>query len=97
MTITAKLVSDVALTEANPDDQKRGLVGYVRLKFAGLLRLDGVTLRVTEDGAHRLSFPCRTDGRGNRHPLFRPEDNRSREIIEQAVFAALGISAKADR
>ncbi len=95
MTLTARLVSDVTLTEASEDDRKRGLLGYVRLRFAGLLLLDGATLRVTEAGEHRLSFPARTDARGQRHPYFRPDDNRSREIIEQAVFAALGIDAKA--
>ncbi len=97
MTFTAKLVSDVTLTKASESEQRQGLVGYVRLKFAGLLRLDGTTLRVTEAGEHRLSFPARTDAQGRRHPYFRPEDSRSREVIEKAIFAALGIDSEARR
>ena len=97
MTLTAKLVSDVTLTTATPEEQRHGLVGYVRLKFAGLLRLDGVTLRLTESGEHRLSFPARTDGQGRRHPYFRPDDSESRELIERAVLAALGIESEPRR
>lgn len=91
MTITAKLVSGVAFTPANEEDTRRGLLGFVTLTFADLLLLDGVTLRVTEAGKHTLSFPCRTDSQGRRHPYFRPQDDRARRIIEKAVFDVLGI------
>lgn len=91
MTLTAKLISGVGFTPANPDDVRRGLVGYVTLTFADLLLLDGVTLRVTDSGRHALSFPCRTDARGHRHPYFRPQDDRARRIIEKAVFDVLGV------
>lgn len=95
MTLTAKLISGVGFTPANPEDVRRGLVGYVTLTFADLLLLDGVTLRVTESGRHALSFPCRTDARGHRHPYFRPQDDRARRIIEKAVFDILGVEQEA--
>ena len=66
-------------------------MGYVTCTFADLLLLDGLTLRVTETGEHRLSFPARTDSQGRRHPYFRPQDDRARRIIEKAVFDVLGI------
>ena len=91
MTLTAKLVSGVSFTPASPDEVRRGLVGYVTLCFADLLLLDGLTLRVTESGRHALSFPCRTDSQGRRHPYFRPQDDRARRIIERAVFNVLGV------
>jgi len=91
MTITAKLVSGVGFTPASQDEVRRGLIGYVALTFADLLLLDGVTLRVTESGRHALSFPCRTDAHGRRHPYFRPQDDRARRIIEKAVFDVLGV------
>jgi hypothetical protein len=97
MTITAKLISGVGFTPASADDLKRGLLGYVTLTFADLLLLDGLTLRVTEAGKHTLSFPCRTDKSGRRHPYFRPQDDRARRIIEDAVFAVLGIERESRR
>ena len=92
MTLTAKLISGVGFTPGSADDVRKGLVGYVTLTFADLLLLDGVTLRVTESGRHALAFPCRTDGQGRRHPYFRPQDDRARRLIEDAVFGALGLS-----
>jgi hypothetical protein len=97
MTLTAKLISGVGFTRATDDDMKRGLLGYVTLTFADLLLLDGLTLRVTESGRHVLSFPCRTDGRGVRHPYFRPLDDRARTVIENAIFNVLGIEREARR
>jgi hypothetical protein len=91
MTLTAKLISGLGFSPATPEEVRRGLVGYITLTFADLLLLDGVTLRVTESGRHALSFPCRTDARGHRHPYFRPQDDRARRVIERAVFDILGV------
>jgi hypothetical protein len=91
MTTTVMLVSGVGFTPASPDEVRQGLVGYLTLTFADLLLLDGVTLRVTASGRHALSFPCRTDRQGRRHPYFRPQDDRARQIIERAVFDILGV------
>jgi hypothetical protein len=96
MTMTAKLVSGVGFTPASPEEVRRGLVGYITLTFADLLLLDGVTLRVTESGRHALSFPCRTDARGHRHPYFRPQDDRARRVIERAVFNVLGVEQEGE-
>jgi hypothetical protein len=90
--LTAKLISGVGFTPATEDDARHGLLGFITLTFADLLLLDGVTLRVTESRRHALSFPCRTDAQGRRHPYFRPQDDRARTLIENAVFGALGIT-----
>jgi hypothetical protein len=97
MTISVRVISGVGFTPATDDDAKRGLLGYVTCTFADLLLLDGLTLRVTAAGEHRLSFPARTDNQGKRHPYFRPFDDRARTIIENAVFAALGVERGARR
>jgi hypothetical protein len=97
MTLTAKLISGVGFTPGTEDDAKRGLIGYVTCCFGELLLLDGLVLRRTESGRHALSFPCRTDGRGTRHPYFRPLDDRARNIIENAIFNVLGIEREARR
>ena len=95
MTETVKVVSAVGFTPGSAQDMREGLIGYVTCCFADLLLLDGITLRRTAAGKHALSFPCRTDGQGRRHPLYRPLDDRARLLIEDAVFAALGISRDA--
>ncbi|HEX5050429.1 MAG TPA: hypothetical protein VFZ65_01525 [Planctomycetota bacterium] len=97
MTKTVKLISGVGFTPTPRDDARRGLLGYVTCTFADLLLLDGLTLRVTETGEHRLSFPARSDGQGRRHPYFRPQDDRARRIIEKAIFDVLGIEEGAHR
>jgi hypothetical protein len=50
---------------------------------------------LTSDRRHTLSFPLRTDGQGRRHSYFRPLDDRTRRIIENAVFDSLGIPREA--
>jgi hypothetical protein len=97
MTLSARLISGLGFTRATEDDAKRGLLGYVTLTFADLLLLDGLTLRVTESGHYALSFPARTDSQGRRHPYFRPQDDRARRIIEDAIFNVLGITREVTR
>ncbi|MCA8948426.1 MAG: hypothetical protein KDE27_02930 [Planctomycetes bacterium] len=95
MTKTVRLISGVGFTPGSAQDQREGLVGYVTLTFADLLLLDGLVLRRTAASKHTLSFPNRTDRRGERHPYYRPLDDSARRVIEDAVFAALGISRDA--
>ena len=95
MTHTAKLISGVGFTRASADEIRHGLLGYVTCTFADLLLLDGITLRLTEAGEHRLSFPARTDSQGRRHPYFRPQDDRARRLIEQTILRALGVDKEA--
>ena len=85
------MVKDVVFTAVQSDDQRRGLLGYVRCSFANALVLDGIALRRTADGRSALSFPSRTDGQGRRHPLYRPIDDAARRQIERDIFAALGL------
>lgn len=91
MTTTVRLITAIGFTFASDSDVKRGLLGYVTCTFAGILLLDGLTLRRTENGRHALSFPSRTDAAGRRHAYYRPQDDRARLLIEDAVFLALGI------
>jgi hypothetical protein len=61
-----------------------GLLGYVSCTVAGL-HLDGLTLRRTRGGRLAVSFPCRRDRRGRRHPIVRPRG----KALEAAILAAL--------
>jgi DNA-binding cell septation regulator SpoVG len=84
-------VTSAGIVYASEPDNCRGLIGYITLAFNDALMVDGITLRRTRDGAYRLSFPERTDGRGRRHPIVRPLTAEDRASIEGQVFDQLGI------
>ena len=69
--------------------QKRGMMGWLRLRVDGLL-IDGVSLRESPGGALGLAFPERRDTARRRHPVVRPADDATRRSIEGQVLAALG-------
>lgn len=87
----SKLVTDVRFTQASPSEVRQGLVGYLSFVVGNAIRVDGVTLRMTAAQRPALSYPCRTDKRGHKHPLAKAADADSRIQIESEVFAALGI------
>lgn len=82
-------VEVAAFTAGDDADRRRGLMGYLQLGIGGRILVDGVTLRLTEDGRGALSFPARTDSRGCQHPFVRPVDQESRDGIELAVRGRL--------
>jgi len=90
---SAPRISHVVFSAAPRRDIRSGLLGFVAFDFAGF-RFDGVAVRRTRDGRLVLSFPERTDSRGNRHAIVRPLD--ARRQIEDSVFRALGLDVNRD-
>jgi len=78
---TPARVTRVHLVRIRPTN---GLLGYVSCTVANL-RIDGLTLRRTRDGRFAISFPCRRDGSGRKHPIVRPLDGS----LERAILSAL--------
>lgn len=68
-------------------DMRSGLLGFVSVIYGDLI-LDGLTIRRTAEGRLTISYPERRDGRGRRHPLFRPIDDDARLRIEKAIIGA---------
>ena len=89
--IGSATLTAITLSSASDRDADAGLLAYVSVELDGLVRIDGVTLRLTEEGQLSLSFPSRTSRRGTKHSLVRPTDRAARHAIERAVFHALGI------
>lgn len=89
------IISDVRFVAARPEQVERGMLGHIAFVLNDTLRLDGITLRRTREGKPVLSFPCRRDRAGRDHPFVRPLSNDSRAMIEQHVFAELGIGEDA--
>ena len=83
------LVTEVRLMPGRPRDRDAGLLGWVSCTVGATLRLDGLALRRTREGRLALSFPCRRDRQGRKHPLVRPLDDAARVSIERQILAAL--------
>jgi DNA-binding cell septation regulator SpoVG len=82
-------VSEVRSVWASAPLRATGLEAWVSFTLNGSLRVDGVTLRRTRQGARYLSFPSRWDGDGREHPYIHPLDAEDRADLERQVFAAL--------
>lgn len=82
-------ISNIRFTSATPQDQSRGLLGYLSLTIDDMLHLDGVTLRRTLKGKLTLSFPARRDRQGKDHPILRPVGQDARKSIEEKIFAEI--------
>jgi DNA-binding cell septation regulator SpoVG len=85
------VVDDVRFTATSRADRDRGLLAYAAFRLNGALQLDGIALRRTRDGRVALSFPCRRDRAGRRHPLVHPLTDAARRSIEVQVLAAYGL------
>ncbi len=62
-----------------------------KCRLNGMLQLDGIAVRKTQEGRFVLSFPARKDGAGNQHHYLRPIGDEVREEIEYQIFSALGL------
>ena len=69
------------------DDLRSGLLGYLQFKVAGLLDVDGATVRQTADGRITISWPKRRDAYGIDHPVVRPCDSTTKAEIEAELLA----------
>jgi hypothetical protein len=87
---STSLVSDLHFQPGGWRDLASGLLGYLSFRVAGVLVVDGATLRETADGRLTISWPERRDGAGRRHPIVRPADLAMRRAIEAEVIALLG-------
>ena len=81
-------LDDVRVAAASDELVASGLLGFVRF-IAGDLRLDGIAVRHTREGRIALAYPERADRHGDRHPYFRPVDERARREIERQILDAL--------
>jgi DNA-binding cell septation regulator SpoVG len=82
-------ISEVVFTTATAALAQTGLLGFVSCCLNRALRLDGLTLRRTQDGKLTLSFPARRDARGRQHHFVRPIDDETRREIERQVIEAI--------
>ena len=82
-------ITILSFSSASPAEVTRGLLGWICIVVEELLRIDGLTLRLTRSGELALSFPAPKDHRGRRQSLVRPVDDAARRAIERAVLRAL--------
>jgi hypothetical protein len=82
-------ISDIRFAPARLELRSRGLLGWVCCALNGELQLDGIALRKTLEGKHRLSFPRHVDANGTEHDLIKPLSNGVRDAIEAQVIGDL--------
>jgi DNA-binding cell septation regulator SpoVG len=97
ITGSSSTLTSISITPASERDADTGLLAFLALELDGLMHIDGVALRLTEDGQLSLSFPTRTSRRGTKHALLRPVNSAARAAIERTIFEALGIKQEASR
>jgi len=86
---SASLITELHFHAGGWRDLAAGLIGYLRFRVAGVLLVDGVTVRSTVDGRLTLCWPERRDGSGRRHAIVRPADLSARRAIEAEVMELL--------
>jgi DNA-binding cell septation regulator SpoVG len=84
-------LNSITISPASKRDVDEGLLAYLAIEIDRLVRIDGVGLRLTEEGRLALSFPTRTSRRGTKQALLRPVNSAARTAIERTIFEALGI------
>ena len=76
---------------AGQRDVATGLLGWATVIVGDTFVIDGIAVRRSAAGRPILAFPARTDASGKRHFVVRPVDDHGRHVVEQVVFAGLGI------
>lgn len=82
-------VSEVSLVLGSDSDRAAGLLGFVSLVLNDSLRLDGLTLRRTNEGETQISFPSRRNRMGREFPYIRPLSEQVRVGLQLQVLRAL--------
>ncbi len=82
-------VALLAFSKSSDFDRDSGLLGWIKVKIAGWLVLDGITLRRSRHGQLSISLPVRTDKMGNQYPYMRIVGAASRQEFECQVLRAL--------
>jgi hypothetical protein len=88
------VITNVRFSRAPEAMQRAGMLGWVRCVFAGVLELDGLSLRRTARGELRVSFPTRIDKGRREHTIIRPVGDGVQAAIEKQVIAAIDFEAE---
>lgn len=89
-------LTHIDLAPASRHHARAGLLGFVSVEFDGALRIDGLTVRVTRDGRHTLSWPARRDRHGEQHPIVLPVGAEERHRIKGEILRRLGLEPEAE-
>lgn len=91
MTAPARISEARFVRACRPCDPDDGLVAWVSCRY-GVLHLDGLAIRRTNDGNLTVTYPTRRDHAGRRHRYVAPVDLEARRSIEAQVLAAFKAS-----
>jgi hypothetical protein len=90
---TSPLITRLGFSSASELDSIKGVIGWVRFRFRGLI-IDGCCVRRTRSGQVRFCWAERKASTGRLHPLVLPEDRTTRVAVEAQVLAELRARGK---
>ncbi len=82
-------IDGVEFRAAQRVDVLSGLLGWVSFRVGGDLRINSVGVRVTRQGKHTLSFPCRRDRANVEHAIVSPVSAAAHRTVEEQVLGEL--------
>ena len=91
-------ITILRLVPAPPRLAETGLLAWATCTIAGIVRLDGLSLRRTRGGRVAVTYPARRSSDGLQHPFALPLDWRVRRALEDRLIAEAerrGLLAKA--
>ncbi len=95
--MTRLSITGIRFAAASERDAEAGLLGFVSFLVAGVLLVDGVTVRRTRDRRLSLSWPARRDRAGFEHPYLRPVNDGARLLLEAQILGALGFASAEEK
>jgi DNA-binding cell septation regulator SpoVG len=83
------VLTGIRFKPASRSQRQTGLIGFVQCQVDGRWLLDGIRVCIAADSRVVIVFPSRIDASGNKHPIVRPVDDETRELVESAILDTL--------
>jgi DNA-binding cell septation regulator SpoVG len=85
-------ISDVKIRIV--ENSSGGLVAWVSIIVAGIVKLDNIAIRRSLEGSLFLTYPNKLRANGSKHSYFNPVSTAASKIVERAVFDRLSALAQ---
>lgn len=77
------------------EDGTDGLLAWASCVVSGVLRVDNIAVRRSNDGSLFITYPNKLTANGGKYPYFNPISTEAANIIQDAVLVRLAVLAKA--
>jgi hypothetical protein len=84
-------ITDLKFTVADGAHRASGILGWVKVTFAGAVIVDGIALRRTLTGDLAITWPTKPNGR----PVASPASTAARKMLEARILDAVAAQLEA--